>query len=69
MFDSLSTQVDEMNSDTAAELVNFNENLQANIRRLDDLFIMLQQIQQTLPPAGAVASSGVDLCFYKSGIA
>jgi hypothetical protein len=42
MFVSFSTRVDEMNTDTAAELANFDENLQANTRRLEDLVVMLE---------------------------
>ena len=42
-----------MTNDTAAELANFDENLQANTRRLDDLFIMMQQIQQAMPLAAS----------------
>lgn len=58
MFDTLSTRVDEMTNDTAAELANFDENLQANTRRLDDLFVMLEQIQQTLPASVSQMSQG-----------
>ena len=42
MFDSLSTQIDKLKTDTAAKLANFDENLQANTHRLDDLIVMLQ---------------------------
>jgi hypothetical protein len=61
MFDSLSTRVDEMTNDTAAELANFDENLQANTRRLDDLFIMLQQIQDAMPLAASQLGQGSGL--------
>ena len=57
IFDSLSTWMDERNADTATEVANFDENLQANTHCLDNLFIMLQQIQQALLPAGPATSS------------
>ena len=69
MFDSLSIRVDEMNTDTTAELANFDENLQANTRRLDDLFAMLQQIQQALPQGSLPTTRGVSPGFYESGTA
>ena len=69
MFDTLSTRVDELNTDTAAELANFDENLQANTRRLDDLFAMLQQIQQALPQGSPPTTQGVGPGFYQSGTA
>ena len=69
MFDSLSTRVDEMNTDTAAELANFDENLQANTRRLDDLFDMLQQIQQALPQASSLGAQGLGPGVYQPGTA
>jgi hypothetical protein len=51
MFDSLTIRMDEMTNDTAAKLANFDENLQANTRHPDDLFVAIQQIQQALPLA------------------
>ena len=68
MFDSLSTRVDEMNSDTAAELSNFDENLQANTRRLDDLVVMLQQIQQALPQGSPLGAQGLGPGLYQPGM-
>ena len=69
-LNSLSTRMDEMNADTAAEMATLDETLQANTRRLDDLFAMLQKIQQTLPPAGAPATmGGTGLGSYQSGTA
>jgi hypothetical protein len=68
MFDSLSTRVDEMNNDMAVELANFDENLQANTHRLDDLFVMLQQIQQALPTGTSLPNQGTGLGFHRSGM-
>ena len=68
MFDSLSTKVDEMNNDTAAELTSFDENLQANTHRLDDLFVMLQQIQQALPPGTPLPNQAASLGFHQPGM-
>ena len=68
MFDSLSTKVDEMNNDTAAELASFDENLQANTHRLDDLFVMLQQIQQALPPGTPLPNQAASLGFHQPGM-
>ena len=48
IFNNLSTRMNELNTDIAAELANFNENLQANTHHFDNLFIILQQIQQAL---------------------
>ena len=64
MFDSLSTRMDEMNADTTAELANFDENLQANTRHLDDLFAILQQIQQALPQKSLSTTQDIDSGFY-----
>ena len=69
MFDSLSTRVDQINADTAAELANFDENLQANTRRLDGLFTMLQQIQQAMPIGGTATTQGAGLGSYQSSTA
>ena len=49
MFNSLSTRVVEINADTAAKLANFDVNFQVNTHHLDDLFAIMQQIQQALP--------------------
>jgi hypothetical protein len=68
MFNSLSTRVDEMNTDTAAELANFDENLQANTRRLDDLVVMLQQIQQALPQGTSLGAQGFGSGSYQPGM-
>ena len=67
MFDSLSTRVDEINNDTAAELANFDENLPANTRRLDDMFAMLQQIQHALLTGASLPNQGAGLGFHQSG--
>lgn len=48
-----------MTNDTTTELANFDENLQANTRHLDDLFTMLEQIQQTLPTSVSQMSQGL----------
>jgi hypothetical protein len=68
-FESLSTRMEEMSADTAAELANFDDNIQANTRRLDDLVIMLEQLRQALPQGPPSGAQGLGTGFYQPGTA